>query len=122
MTQDQTKKRLYDWGDWIRKHRDAAWSSENTIYAIMTDKVSAGYDRGHTEIYISNQVQQVEDAILSMQVFFSERKYKQIKRAFKIKFVAQVPDVEGYKRCKCSHSEYRNRLEKGINYIGGKIN
>lgn len=127
MNEEEAKSRLFDWGDWVRKHGDIGWSSENIIAKMMRDSEGAGHVTGGSyEIFMPEPVQEVEDAVLMMLIYFKEGKNgtdkaRKIEKAIKVKYIAQPPDIEGHKQCKCSYPEYRNRVKMGTLYVAGRL-
>ncbi len=102
---------LWRWGDWSRHYFGLGYPRESVIGRVMREGPGAGHATVKAEIPIPPDVARAESAVLAMD--------GHIRQAVKYCYIQRMTIRDGAKRCRCSQTEYRDRIKRAVGFVAG---
>ena len=109
MTNNEADNLLIRWGAWSRHNISIGYSSENIIYKMMREGGGAGHISVFAEIQMPADIERA-DAIIA--------KFRRgIKKAVRLRYIANLADQAASKICRCTEAEFSRRVNYAIDTI-----
>ena len=115
MTKEGAKLLLGEWGAYLRrnKYNNLGYPSENTIGRMMREGPGASQSTSPIDSYVPEYFETVNSIVCKME--------KSINDAVHCRFVRRMSDKSGSESCKCSRTEFRSRIDRGILFTAGAM-
>ena len=113
MEKDEADKLLDQWGEWSRGDFQNGHAKTNIIGRIMVEGAGASHDSEYQGIIMPESVEKCEKAITLMNL--------KMKRVTKCRYLWQLTIKDSSRRCRCSESTYRQRLDSVMWFVAGSF-
>ena len=115
MTKEGAKSLLKQWGGYLRRnHTDyLGYPKENILGRVMREGFGASQATAPAEYNPPTYFETINKVVQHME--------PSLRQAIYCRFYGRERDVHGAKLCKCSKSEYRNRVDRGIIFTAGAM-
>jgi len=109
ITESDADALLTRWGAWSKHSIDNGYAKENILYRMIREAGGAGHVTVRGGIAMSKDVERVESIVSK----FS----KTIKKAVKMKYIANLPDYQAAKKCRCYEDDFVKRINYAIDIV-----
>jgi len=103
------------WGNFMRRYRSEylGFSHRNVIHRIMKEGTGASQATAPILVDVPEDIASIDRVVLAMD--------DKIRLSIEQKYIYRNYDKSGAKYCRCSKSEYRNRIKQGVAYVAGAL-